>query len=111
MAISPILREPTAADLKVGRGEPSGKGGQWRILDVLTDTPLTAHYQDSSYEVRSLGEWKGLPSVGVQILSCDDGRYIAKNADEYRYNGLFPKFGLYIDDDEYDKLIESVCRG
>ena len=103
------LREPTPQDLAIGRGEPSGKDGQWRVVEIHGDGPLVVHYKGAEKAIGDLQAWSELPAIGIQAIVTTD-RDIAKNADEYRWKGV-SKFGLYIEDDPYNSLIERVCRG
>jgi hypothetical protein len=107
--IEVTLREPTPDELKIGRGEPSGNDGQWRVLATHLTGPLIIHYPDKSIEVTTGEHWNQIGSYGVQAITL--AGHVLKNADEYRWQDNAPKFGKYIDDDQYQALIERVCRG
>ena len=103
------LRPPTQAELAIGRGEPSGAGGLWRVLDIHAPPRMRIYYADEVVEVRSAKGWRAAPGEGVVAIT---GRgFIAKNADEYLLRGGDPKLGLYVEDEVYERVIEAAVHG
>ena len=97
------LTTPPEGWRKIGRGVPSGRGGKWRVIDILTRKPLKVFYQGSIFGVKNAADWERLPDEGVQVITAEGG--IWKNADEYRYFGESPKFGIYLMDKQYDEIM------
>jgi len=101
-------RTSTLEDLAIGRGEPSGKDGQWRVIGI-PDVPLTVYYEDGSpRQVADKEAWNQLPLIGVQIITGEG--FVAKNADEYVWRGE-QKFGLYADDEVYERVFREALNG
>ena len=101
------LSEPTPEQLKIGRGEPSGRDGKWRVLDIPLsgDEALVFYSGGRSYRVWDEVDWAALPAYGLQVIRFDGGLW--DGADEYRAFGV-SKFGTFIDDDEYEAVVERA---
>ncbi len=109
--LSIVTREPTVEELAVGRGEPSGRGGRWRVFEIDEGHDLVVFYPGKRWNVSTLAQWSALPEFGLQVIAFGGG--VWKTADEYVMGGV-SKFGLYLDDDEYaviEKAARAVGRG
>lgn len=101
-------RSATARDLAIGRGVPSGPDGSWTVLELLSGPPLAIHYADGVRRVGTVLEWTRAPEHGVVAVTGDG--WIAKNVDEYRWRDV-PKYGEWIDDAVYERVIRGAIRG
>lgn len=106
------LRKPSFDELSIGRGEPSGKDSLWRVINVLTESPIRVFFENGlvfgMFPVCSREEWQRLPAIGVQVISAFGG--VWKGFDEYRYHGKDPKLGLYLSDDAFESIL-GAARG
>lgn len=100
------LERVTGKRRAIGKGEPSGPGGQWRVFDILTDAPLRVFYPGAIYGVQTRSQWQRLPDEGLQVIAALGG--VWKGADEYRYKGESPKSGLYLPDKQFEEILRSA---
>lgn len=100
-----ILRKPTEEDLKIGQGIPSGRDGQWSILDLsalkgIVDGFEIWYTDGSTYNGSTEKDWHKAPKKSVQFIIYfnNGGRTWAQGYDEYThpdFNGS--KYGEMMD--------------